>query len=175
MAHRLQHSYTLTALAVLSIFSFSAKARAQEISSKLEEEVLKAFAESTEEMEVDGVKIRGHVIGNGKFKSCEGRVMDINNRPLSKADRCRQSGGPRNVVKLVGEVVGVDKEKSVIELKRDDTGEVVKLFIPPSIKLITDGRIDPRRTMSLEGMSIRTQKIAIFSVEPGRAEAVAEH
>lgn len=171
MSQSLKSVYLLIVFTGLFIVAISAEVSAQEVSATLKADVLKIFAESTMEIDVDGVKIRGHEIGNGKFKTCEGKSIDINNRPLRKSDRCPQPSGTHNVRAVSGEIVDLDAKTSTVELK-DDAGTITKVFLPSSVRLVTDGELDQSSTMSFNMKDAKGRRLTIYFVISGRAEAL---
>lgn len=172
MAHTLKLRRSLAALAVLFISPLLAQGRTWEVSAALGGDVLKVFADSTKEMDIKGVPIRGHEIGNGKFRTCEGKVRDIGNNPLRKSDRCRQPSGTHTVKQLSGEIMGFAAERSTVTIKVD-TGKLVEMFVPSSTRLVTSGRLDKSRTRSLSGTNVKGRRITVYFVIPERVEAVA--
>lgn len=172
MTQSLKSGYLLIAFTGLFIVAFSAEGSAQELSSTLRADVLKSFAGATKEMEVDGVKIRGHEIGNGKFKTCEGKSIDINNRPLRKSEKCPQPSGTHNVWAVSGEITKLDAKTSTVEIK-DDAGTIAKIFVPPSVRLVIDGKLDQSGMMSFEMKGVKGRRITFYFVVPERAEALS--
>ena len=172
MAHNPKSIHSLAALAVLFIIVLSSQSRAQGLNSALEGEVLKAYADSTKEVTVNGVRIRGHEIGNGKFRTCEGKSIDIGQNPIRRSDKCRDSSGTHTIKGVSGEFMDFDAEQSTVKFK-DEDGNLTDIFVPLSARLVTGGRFDKSKTIELDGMGVRGRRITIFFVIPGRAEAIA--
>lgn len=173
MIRRLRRKHLLAALAALFVVALPGESLAQEISPTLEGEVLSVFQGSIKELQKSrDVRIRGHEIGGGKFKSCEGIVHDIGSYPLRNVDKCRESGRPNGVSVLSGEVVSLDAGASMLEIQ-DAAGARHRLFVPPSARLVNGGRLDKTQSPKLDVMSGKRIRVTVFSVIPERAEAIA--
>jgi hypothetical protein len=135
--------------------------------------LLKTFEDSTTEMIVDGEPVRGHDIGNNKFKPCTGDVVKIF-RPLRNSDKCPDEGQPSGVQTFRANFIAWDQRTSFLEVRKQDSERSVRLYIPESIKLVSSGRLEKFDRSQLTKLDLsQLSDTVIYQVIPQRIEAIS--
>ena len=161
----------LSLLTLIVILCVPHSAKSQE---KLSEVLLRAYNESTKELVVGGERVRGHEIGNNKFRTCNGDVIEINNRPLRKSDKCREPSLPANIPSYRVAIMGWDEATSLLDVRKEGTDNIIRLYVPESATLVTPDQPKPLDRSKLKNMDpSRLGEILIFQAIPERIEAIS--
>lgn len=161
----------LSPLALIVILCVPHLAKSQE---KLTELLLRAYNESTKELVIGGERVRGHEIGNNKFRTCKGDVIEINNRPLRNSDKCREPGLPANIPSYRVDIMAWDETTSFLDVRKEGTNEILRLYVPESAKFVTPNRPGPLDRSKLKNMDPSLLgEIVIFQAIPERIEGIS--
>ncbi len=143
-----------------------------QIDPELESKLAKKFAESAEELNLgDGIRVRGHQIGGGKFQPCTGDPIDMGKNKPKPSNPCPTSPGTHKLRMKRIFVISFDQEKRTMKV-RVGGGLEEEIFIPQSIQVVNDGGdLVPLTTFSFDG-SPENQVITVLYFISGRAEAI---
>ena len=158
----------LTAI-LISLNASNASSQTQ----NLRDELLRAFDNSTKELEIGTERVRGHEIGKNRFKPCKGKEIEIKNRPLHESDKCTEPGRPTGVSFATAVIVGWDPATLSLEVRIAGEERSRLLYVPESVLLIKDNALSSLNRSEFNWTPQRNTEVLIFLAIPERIEGIA--
>jgi hypothetical protein len=139
----------------------------------LRDELLRAFDNSTKELEIGTERVRGHEIGKNKFKPCRGKEIEIRNRPLHESDKCAEPGRPTGISFVTAVIVGWDPATLSLDVRMAGEERTRLLYVPESVLQVKDNALSSMNRLEFNWTSQLNREVMIFFAIPERMEGIA--